>query len=68
MRVCHEAMMSLGVPCVFASSGTRQEQKKAVEEESALMSPEEASKYRMIVARLNYLCMALPEVLLTMIC
>ena len=35
--------------------GIREEQKKAREEESELMSLEEASKYRMVVARLNYL-------------
>ena len=42
--------------------GTREEQKEAHADESELMSPEEASKYRMVVARLNDLSLDRPDI------
>ena len=41
--------------------GTREEQVKAFESEGDLMPPQDASSYRMLVARFNYLAMDRPD-------
>ena len=42
--------------------GTREEQVKSFEQESPLMNPNDASSYRMLVARLNYLALGRPDI------
>ena len=44
------------------SPGTREEQATCHEQESEPMSLDDASKYRMIVARLNYLAADRPDI------